>query len=102
MKSRVIASQSANKAYAQQFIDAIFKVKDDGDDEEGGEKDNLMGEEEKPSAVDWFFHIVGLPWKLLFALVPPPQYLGGWATFFGALVMIAVITALIGDMANLV
>merc|ERR1712110_1275322 len=45
---------------------------------------------------------MGVPCKLIFAFVPPPQYLGGWATFFGALCVIGIITALIGDMANMV
>merc|ERR1719343_1562126 len=82
-----------------------MKVKDDDDEDEGGGDDedgDLMDADNKPTPADWFFHIIGIPWKLMFAFVPPPQYLGGWATFCGALCMIAVITALIGDMANMV
>merc|ERR1719265_1482537 len=47
-------------------------------------------------------HIISLPWKLLFAFVPPADYCGGWACFCGALFMIAIVTAIVGDMANLV
>merc|ERR1712203_1114663 len=33
------------------------------------------------SATDWVLHIISLPWKLFFALVPPPVYCGGWLCF---------------------
>merc|ERR550537_1629548 len=52
--------------------------------------------------MDYFMHVISLPWKVLFAFVPPPDYCGGWACFCGALVMIAGVTAIVGDMANLV
>ena len=42
---------------------------------------------------------LALPWRLLFALTPPPRVAGGWACFFVALVGIGVITALVGDLA---
>eukprot|EP00929_Paragymnodinium_shiwhaense_P111403 TRINITY_DN7938_c0_g1_i6.p1 TRINITY_DN7938_c0_g1~~TRINITY_DN7938_c0_g1_i6.p1 ORF type:complete len:1151 (-),score=204.67 TRINITY_DN7938_c0_g1_i6:209-3535(-) len=51
--------------------------------------------------MDWFFHILGLPWKLFFTLIPPTKYFGGWACFFFALVHIALITAVLGDLAEL-
>jgi solute carrier family 8 (sodium/calcium exchanger) len=53
------------------------------------------------SPMDWVFHLISLPWKVLFAIVPPPDFCGGWATFVSALVMIGLCTALIGDLANL-
>jgi Ca2+/Na+ antiporter len=53
------------------------------------------------SAEDWTLHFIALPWKLLFAMVPPTSYCGGWVTFFIALVMIGGVTAVIGDLANL-
>jgi solute carrier family 8 (sodium/calcium exchanger) len=102
MKSKVIATKAANRAYLQQFVDAVTKVKDDDDDDDEEDGGDLKKEEDKPTPVDWFFHIISVPWKVLFACVPPPHYLGGWCTFFGALSVIGVITALVGDMANLV
>merc|ERR1712060_133946 len=41
-------------------------------------------------------------WKLLFACVPPVDYCGGWLCFACSLMMIAIVTAIVGDMANLV
>ena len=38
--------------------------------------------------------------QLLFALVPPPTYLGGWLCFVVALTAIGGLTALIGDVAS--
>jgi len=51
--------------------------------------------------MDAFIHFACIGWKLLFAMVPPPHYLGGWACFCGALSMIGVCTFVVGDFANL-
>jgi len=56
---------------------------------------------EQPSAADYAMHFITLPWKLLFALVPPTDYCGGWLSFMCSLLMIALVTAIIGDMAAL-
>lgn len=40
-------------------------------------------------------------WQILFALVPPPKYLGGWPAFFLSLSVIGLMTAIIGDLATL-
>lgn len=97
--SSVISSHSAllgHRRWKQQFYDAIFQVVEPDEDEEDGE------EETAPTVLDYFMHGVSLPWKLLFAFIPPTDYLGGWACFVGSLFMIAVVTALVGDVANLV
>jgi len=44
--------------------------------------------------------LVSLPWKLIFAFVPPPRLAGGWLCFCVALVGIGALTALIGDLAG--
>jgi solute carrier family 8 (sodium/calcium exchanger) len=82
--------------WCQQFVDAIFEVETGDDDDDDSDEDKV------PTKMDYFFHVVQMPWKLLFALVPPVDYCGGWACFFGALVFIAVVTAIVGDLANLV
>merc|ERR1711992_328413 len=46
-------------------------------------------------------HILCLPWKLLFAMVPPVAFAGGWVCFFAALLMIGLVTVIIGDLAEL-
>lgn len=53
------------------------------------------------TAADWAFHIIALPWKVLFAFVPPATYFDGWLCFFIALACVGGITALIGDLAGL-
>jgi len=100
MKSRVVSANAivGKRNWGAQFYDAIFKVVDDDDDDDGEED----GEKDPPTPQDWFFHIISLPWKLLFATVPPTDFCGGWACFCGSLAMIAVVTALVGDMANMV
>ena len=43
---------------------------------------------------------LAVPWKLMFALVPPPSLGGGWPCFVGALVGIAIQVVLISDFAS--
>merc|ERR1719191_2526975 len=40
-----------------------------------------------------------LPWKLLFAFVPPTDYCGGWICFVVSIIGVGVLTAFIGDFA---
>ena len=51
--------------------------------------------------LDWAVHYLSLPWKLLFACIPPTLFFGGKATFVVALVCIGAVTAIIGDVAAL-
>jgi len=101
MESKINSQQAmlGHRHRRQQFYDALFAVVEDDDeeDEDGDEPDPT-----EAGALDYFMHIVSVPWKILFAFVPPVDYCGGWACFFGALAMIAVVTAIVGDMANLV
>lgn len=53
------------------------------------------------SCCDKFLHCVSLPWKVVFALVPPTTFCGGWVTFVVAIGLIGLVTGLIGDYANL-
>jgi len=74
--------------YKDQFCEAVFV---------NGSREA----QREASCLDWILHIWSCPWKLLFATVPPTDFVGGWVTFFSALGMIGVLTATIGDMANL-
>lgn len=58
------------------------------------------GEGMRPSAFDMIMHFFALPWKILFALVPPTDYCGGWVCFVCALVMIGLVTAVISEVAS--
>mmetsp|Transcript_16001 Transcript_16001/g.35810 ORF Transcript_16001/g.35810 Transcript_16001/m.35810 type:complete len:776 (-) Transcript_16001:78-2405(-) len=79
--------------WRNQFHDALFVL--GGEDEE----DEVI---DKPTLADYLMHFISMPWKLLFACVPPVDYCGGWATFVASLLMIAGITALVSDLASLV
>merc|ERR1712168_689159 len=52
----------------EQFTEA-FTVQADDDDE--GEEEGEEGEEKMPSCGDYIMHFLTLPWKLIFALIPP-------------------------------
>jgi len=46
------------------------------------------------------FHFITIFWKLLFALVPPPKYAHGWATFGIALLFIGILSYTVADFAT--
>jgi len=83
--------------WREQFIEAIYV---NGGEEDVGELDEDE-EPPRPTIFDWIMHIVCLPFKLLFALIPPTDYCGGWLCFGCALAMIGLMTAVIGDLATL-
>jgi hypothetical protein len=58
-------------------------------------------EHEEASTTDWVLHLMNLPWKIIFAIVPPPCFFGGWLCFVGSLLGIAVLTSFVSDLAEL-
>ena len=46
-------------------------------------------------------HFVTIGWKVIFALVPPREWGGGWPAFLVALCMIGAVTAVVGEVALL-
>ncbi|GMR58184.1 hypothetical protein PMAYCL1PPCAC_28379, partial [Pristionchus mayeri] len=90
-------------SWREQFKEALtVNAGDDDDDDEEGEEGEEGSEkiEEPPSCFDYFMHILTVPWKLLFATIPPTDYWGGWACFVVSIAMIGLLTALIGDLAS--
>ena len=75
--------------WAGQFSEALFQIGEDEDEDEDW----------SPGTMDYVMHVITVPWKLFFALVPPTDYLGGKVTFVIALVFIGIVTCLIGDLA---
>jgi solute carrier family 8 (sodium/calcium exchanger) len=59
------------------------------------------GEIQDVEGADAFWHLILIGWKLLFAIVPPAHYAGGWLCFVGSLAMIGVVTAVVGEFATL-
>lgn len=71
---------------------APFRPEDEDEDD--------TGEERLPSCFDYVMHFLTVFWKVLFACVPPTDYLNGWACFFVSIVIIGLLTAVIGDLAS--
>ena len=51
--------------------------------------------------MDGAMHFVCIGWKLFFSFIPPSHILGGWACFVTSLVFIGIVTAVVGEFANL-
>jgi solute carrier family 8 (sodium/calcium exchanger) len=101
---RLMASLNINKdlikrnyvAWGEQFVDAL-KVSDDDEFAEA------EGEEvPKPSCGVYVMHFLSLPWKLVFALVPPTEFLSGWTCFFCSLIGIGCLTLVVGELASVI
>merc|ERR1711972_1317300 len=73
--------------WKQQFVEAIYV--------NGGE------DEEPASISDYIMHVLNMPWKLLCAFIPPTDYCDGRPCFSCALAVVGAVTAIIGDMAEL-
>lgn len=62
---------------------------------------NEDGEIEDITFMEGFLHFSTIGWKLLFAIIPPPHYNGGWSCFVCSLAMIGLVTYVVGEFANL-
>jgi len=55
----------------------------------------------KPTALDWALHVPTVPWKAVFATIPPPAMGGGWPCFGMSLAYIGGVTLFIQEIATL-
>merc|ERR1740128_1186008 len=86
-----------SSSWLDQFTEA-FTVQAEDDDEEG--EDGEEGEEKMPSCGDYIMHFLTLPWKLIFAFIPPTAMANGYVTFVVSIAFIGACTAIIGDVAG--
>merc|ERR1712176_1378609 len=89
---------AGSSSWLEQFTGA-FEVQAEGDDDEEGEE----GEDDEPkmpSCGDYIMHFLTLPWKLLFAVIPPTGIFNGYPTFVISIAAIGLCTAVIGDVAG--
>mmetsp|Transcript_32344 Transcript_32344/g.62174 ORF Transcript_32344/g.62174 Transcript_32344/m.62174 type:complete len:898 (-) Transcript_32344:491-3184(-) len=91
MKNRMDVFKVGGGSWSQQFKDAMYPG--GGVDEEGNDIE--------PEAGALLMHYLCITWKVLFAVVPPTDYYGGWATFCCSLGMIGVVTLFVGEVAAL-
>merc|ERR1719346_383082 len=86
-----------SSSWLEQFTSA-FEVQAEGDDDE--EEEGEEGEEKMPSCGDYIMHFLTLPWKLIFAVIPPTGIFNGYPTFVISIAAIGICTAVIGDVAG--
>mmetsp|Transcript_35296 Transcript_35296/g.99926 ORF Transcript_35296/g.99926 Transcript_35296/m.99926 type:complete len:280 (-) Transcript_35296:571-1410(-) len=85
------AFDHATSSWREQLRDALNPQ--GGVDEHGNTLNLTFG--------DFFLHYISIFWKLLFCLVPPTAYLGGWPTFVVSLMFIGALISVVGEMATL-
>merc|ERR1712088_219985 len=89
---------AGSSSWLEQFTSA-FEVQAEGDDDEEGEEGE-EAEEKMPSCGDYIMHFLTLPWKLIFALIPPTGIFNGYPTFVISIAFVGLCTAVIGDVAG--
>ncbi|KAM6912977.1 sodium/calcium exchanger 3 [Xenentodon cancila] len=92
IKKTNLALVVGTNSWREQFMEAITVSADEDEDE--------TGEERLPSCFDYVMHFLTVFWKVLFACVPPTDYLNGWACFVVSIAIIGLLTAIIGDLAS--
>jgi solute carrier family 8 (sodium/calcium exchanger) len=85
-------------SWKDQFLEAFTVQAGDDDEEEGEEGEE--GEEKMPTCGDYIMHFLTLPWKLIFALIPPTGIFNGYPTFVISIAFVGLCTAVIGDVAG--
>ncbi len=84
------------------YIEPVPLVQEFGWAEQGRAALSVDGLEGGPAGVSaWVLHVPGLPWKLLFATVPPAKMGGGWPRYLVSMFFVAVVGAIFGDMVAL-
>ncbi|XP_077416224.1 sodium/calcium exchanger 3 isoform X2 [Vanacampus margaritifer] len=92
IKKTNLALVVGTNSWREQFMEAITVSADEDEDD--------AGEERLPSCFDYVMHFLTVFWKVLFACVPPTDYLNGWACFVVSITIIGLLTAIIGDLAS--
>merc|ERR1711937_237488 len=87
---------AGSSSWLEQFTGAFEVQADDDEEGEEGEDD----EPKMPSCGDYIMHFLTLPWKLLFAVIPPTGIFNGYPTFVISIAAIGICTAVIGDVAG--
>mmetsp|Transcript_16853 Transcript_16853/g.23275 ORF Transcript_16853/g.23275 Transcript_16853/m.23275 type:complete len:617 (+) Transcript_16853:1233-3083(+) len=91
MKKKMQVFQLGSGSWSMQFREALVP--------ECGV--NSDGEEVPLGTGALIMHYLCITWKLLFAMVPPPEMKGGWPTFCISLAFIGMVTAIVGEVAAL-
>ncbi|XP_035767030.1 sodium/calcium exchanger 3 [Neolamprologus brichardi] len=92
IKKTNLALVVGTNSWREQFMEAITVSADEDEDD--------TGEERLPSCFDYVMHFLTVFWKVLFACVPPTDYMNGWACFTISIIIIGLLTAVIGDLAS--
>ncbi|XP_072106378.1 sodium/calcium exchanger 1-like [Mobula birostris] len=94
IKKTSLALAVSSSSWKEQFVNAVT-VSAGEDNDDGG-----SGEKQLPSYFDYIMHFLTVFWKVLFAFVPPTEYLNGWACFVVSIMLIGVLTTITGDLAK--
>ena len=91
LDNRSISEGSYMAEWVQQFRDAVIPGRE-------------LDEEGEPQPLQWsniFAHYISITWKLLFAIVPPPEMYSGAPCFIVSLIMIGGLTYFVAPIASM-
>lgn len=83
--------EGGGESFLQQFLDAMAPEASVDDE----------GNEVSPGVSDMLLHYLTITWKVVFCLVPPPSYGGGWYAFGVSLGFIGGVTAIVEQVATM-
>merc|ERR1719402_1089951 len=99
MKRSNASMLAGTSSWKEQFVEAFtVQPADEDDDDEDEEAED--GEEKPISMGDYIMHFLTLPWKFIFAFIPPTAIADGYPTFVISIIFIGICTAVIGDIAS--
>nr|AKN21458.1 slc8a-4 [Schmidtea mediterranea] len=90
IKQNNLSKSISSTSWKEQFTDALTVYGGDSED----------GSESEPQLISFILHYITVFWKVLFAFIPPTDYLGGWLCFIVSIFCIGVLTAMFGDLAS--
>ncbi|CAE7483356.1 Slc8a2 [Symbiodinium natans] len=92
-------------AWKEQIIDAVKLTDDDEDEEEEEGQEEGASRGRRRGCLQYIgmamTAVLVVPWKIFFAVIPPPGFCDGWLCFFCSLGGIGLLTAVVGDLAAL-
>ncbi|XP_012161483.1 sodium/calcium exchanger 1 [Ceratitis capitata] len=108
--NKLVQTANASKligttSWKEQFLDAMtvtggghLDVEDDDEEDDDDADDDY--DDAGPTAWEYVMHFLSIFWKICFAIIPPAKIYNGYPCFLVSIILIAICTAVLGDVAS--